>query len=92
MPEITIKVTGVAEENVFDDVCCPCDITKYEREFHIVLCIITISFIVSLIIGAVLMTNGDKNIAFPFVIYGSLGMLLVISLSIFRLFMLCIDA
>ena len=51
-------------ENSCIDPCWPCDyiILYYDREFHIVLYLITISFIVCLIIGSVLMSNDDKSI------------------------------
>jgi hypothetical protein len=81
------KVKEEVEENSCIDPCWPCDIIiKYDREVHILLFIITISFAVCLIVGSVLMANGDKNVSFPLVIYGSLGMLLVVSFAIFKAF------
>ena len=90
---ITInKATRVEKEKVQEttensciDLCWPCDIIiKYDREVRILLFIVTISFAVCLIVGSVIMANGDKNISFPLVIYGSLGMLLVVSFYIFK--------
>ena len=81
------KVKEEEEENSCIDPCWPCDIIiKYDREVRILLFIIAISFAVCLIVGSVLMANGDKNISFPLVIYGSLGMLLVVSFYIIKLF------
>jgi hypothetical protein len=71
-------------ENSCIDLCWPCDITQYDREVRILLFIVTISFAVCLVVGSIFMANGDKNISFPLVIYGSLGMLLVVSFYIFK--------
>jgi hypothetical protein len=82
-----VKAKEQVQENSCIDLCWPCDIIiKYDREVQILLFIIAISFAVCLIVGSVLMANGDKNISFPLVIYGSLGMLLVVSFYIFKLF------
>jgi hypothetical protein len=82
-----VKEKETTENSCIDDVCWPCDIIiQYDREVRILLFIIAISFAVCLIVGSVLMANGDKNISFPLVIYGSLGMLLVVSFYIIKLF------
>jgi hypothetical protein len=80
------KEKEMLQENSFiDDVCWPCDIIiQYDREVRILLFIVTISFAVCLVVGSIFMANGDKNISFPLVIYGSLGMLLVVSFYIFK--------
>jgi hypothetical protein len=68
--------------------CYPLDyiVDNYHNEIKIAFYVLTASFIACLITGTLLMIYDDKKIAFPILIYGMLGMLYVVSLYIFKLF------
>ena len=80
---MTMNTPGDVENNF----CYPLDyvVDTYENEIKIGLYVLTLSFISCFIAGTTMMIYGDKNIAYPILIYGMLGMLVVVSFYILKI-------